>query len=187
MAFEELEREITRSRNFVLFVAITPLVIYMTWFIAFNNQDISKNATDWGAFGDFVGGLINPLIAFFAFYWLTKSVLIQKIELSETKKALQDTQKSQEEQAKIALKAAKLQSLNILLTSVNHQIAQERDYINYVIREIQRNGVQYTVMTREGDSKKANDIIPPAKELLSKLLEEQALLTEQVKSLAIDT
>ena len=186
MEFDKLEREITKSRNFVLFAALTPATIYLIWFVAFNGQDISKDTADWGTFGDFVGGLINPLIAFFAFYWLTKSVLIQKTELSETKKALQDTQKSQEEQARIALQAAKLQSLNILLTSINHQIAQERDYINYVIRETQRVGSQYTVMTRDGDTKKANEIIPVVKKELATLQEEQSMLIAQVKNLAID-
>jgi hypothetical protein len=46
---------------------------------------------------------LNPLVAFFAFYWLTESVRIQKKELSDTRSALQKTSEAQEEQAKLTL------------------------------------------------------------------------------------
>lgn len=83
-------------------IAISLLLIvpisYFAWF-KLNNAQLSTDSTKWGTFGDFFGGILNPVIAFFAFYWLTVSIRIQKKELSETQKALSDASESQKEQA----------------------------------------------------------------------------------------
>ena len=50
----------------------------LAWFWGFNKQALSTDSSVWGAFGDFVGGILNPVIAYLAFYWLTRSVIIQK-------------------------------------------------------------------------------------------------------------
>lgn len=94
MDLEYLAKEVTRSRKFVLGVAVVAPAAYGLWFFVINNSQLSTHTGDWGAFGDFVGGLVNPLVAFFAFYWLTKSVLIQKEELSETRCALVECSES---------------------------------------------------------------------------------------------
>lgn len=62
---------------------------YLVNFSLVHNSGVSASQADWGQFGDFVGGLLNPLVAFFAFYWLTESVRIQKQELSATRAALE--------------------------------------------------------------------------------------------------
>lgn len=70
---------------------------------------------NWGAFGDFVGGLMNPLVAFAAFYWLTQSVKIQKQELAEVKMAAQDSAKSQEKMAQASQDSMRLQACTIVI------------------------------------------------------------------------
>ena len=79
-------------------IALIPTV-YLVWFYFINNLPLSTDSSIWGTFGDFIGGILNPLIALLAFYWLTQSVLIQKTELSETQKVLKETEKAQKEQA----------------------------------------------------------------------------------------
>ncbi|WP_205755155.1 hypothetical protein [Azotobacter chroococcum] len=183
MELENLELEVKRSRYFVLAAAVTPALLYLLWFVAVNDQKLSTDAARWGTFGDFVGGLINPLIAFFAFYWLTKSVLIQKTELSETKTALQETQRAQEAQARIALKTAQLQSLNIRLSAVNHKISHERDYMRYILSEYQRLGGSYTIMTRDGTAEKGEAVLSKTHAAISTLMQEQEKLIEMVEAL----
>lgn len=39
---------------------ITPLILYI---ITFYGQSISKDPANWGQFGDYVGGVLNPIIA----------------------------------------------------------------------------------------------------------------------------
>lgn len=44
--------------------------------IIYFKPPINKN--EWGAFGDYMGGLLNPLIALFVFYYIVKSYESQK-------------------------------------------------------------------------------------------------------------
>ncbi len=99
-------------------VGIVPF-LYMTWFLCINGFGISVDSSHWGAFGDFFGGLLNPLIALLAFYWLTQSVLIQKTELSKTQQILIETKKAQEEQAKTQEKKRFEDTFFALLNQMN--------------------------------------------------------------------
>ncbi|MFC3359026.1 hypothetical protein ACFSKY_13560 [Azotobacter chroococcum] len=152
-----------------------------------NDQQLSTDAGLWGTFGDFVGGLINPLIAYFAFYWLTQSVLIQKTELSETKDALIAAQLAQQEQASTALKAAALQSLSIRLNAINQEISFEQDILKFIISEAQRNGQQYTVMLPDGNQEKPLKAIPEIQNRLNELARKQNELIKSVEQLEVNT
>lgn len=69
------------------FAAVLVLA-YFGWF-----WERPVNKTDpgaWGTFGDFMGGLLNPLVAFLALFWLTQSIQIQRRELRETRAALDE-------------------------------------------------------------------------------------------------
>jgi hypothetical protein len=48
----------------------------------------SKDQDVWGQFGDFVGGLANPLIALFALLMLIRGIRLQREELAETRNEL---------------------------------------------------------------------------------------------------
>lgn len=75
-----------------------PTVYYLWWNVY---AKLPKNVTDpgaWGTFGDFVGGLLNPLVAFLALFWLTRSIQIQRTELRETRLALDEQSATLEKQ-----------------------------------------------------------------------------------------
>ena len=55
-----------------------------------------------GQIGDFVGGLLNPVIALMALFWLKKGVELQQKELLGTKAALEATEQHQAKQVTIA-------------------------------------------------------------------------------------
>lgn len=46
----------------ILLFSILPTIFYIFFF---HNIPISENPSDWGVFGDYIGGLSNPIIAFF--------------------------------------------------------------------------------------------------------------------------
>jgi len=95
----KLEGTIKTTKYFAIaFVIIIP-TIYILWFNILNEQPLSKDSSIWGTFGDFMGGVLNPVVALLAFYWLTKSVLIQKTELASTQKILKETEDAQRKQA----------------------------------------------------------------------------------------
>lgn len=89
-----------------------------------NLPDESKiGIGDWGAFGDFMGGLLNPAVAFAAFYWLTQSVKLQKTELAETRKALEESAVAQQLQASSSKDSVLLQAISASLNSIQLELS----------------------------------------------------------------
>lgn len=119
---ENLNKEIAQSRLFIAVYSLIVAGIFVIWFPITQGKPLSDTVGEWGQFGDYIGGLLNPVVALFAFYWLTRSVKIQKEELSETKMALQDSKAAQEKQAETALAAARIQSLNIELNLISTEL-----------------------------------------------------------------
>lgn len=66
--------------------------------INFIGQAFSTKIADWGSFGDYFGGIMNPVVACAALFLLAKSLRIQHKELSETRTALAKASNAQEEQ-----------------------------------------------------------------------------------------
>ena len=64
-----------------------------------NYRPWSVDPATWGAFGDFIGGILNPFVAGCALYWLTRSIRIQRAELVATKKELAESRLAQQNQA----------------------------------------------------------------------------------------
>lgn len=79
---------------------------------------------DWGTFGDYFGGILNPIVALFAFYLIAetyklqiKAYELQKTELEETRKLLERSTKAQDAQVKLAALTAQ-HNLNLARISV---------------------------------------------------------------------
>lgn len=62
---------------------------------------LSKNQEVWGAFGDFMGGILNPLFALAALIALLVAISIQRTELQATKAALDRSTDVMREQHKV--------------------------------------------------------------------------------------
>lgn len=104
-----LEQQIGYWKWGITFVAVALVSGYAGYFFGVLKQPLADDAAKWGAFGDYMGGLLNPLVAFAAFYWLTQSVKLQKQELSETRKALEEAAQAQTETALAQQKAVDIQ------------------------------------------------------------------------------
>lgn len=74
------------------------------------HHGLSNDNGDWGTFGDYVGGILNPVIAGFAFYLIAKTYELQKTELEATRSLLEVSTKVQKEQIKLAALTALLNS-----------------------------------------------------------------------------
>ena len=72
---------------------------YFIWF-SYHGLHVSTTPDNWGTFGDFTGGILNPMVAFVALLWLMISVGIQRTELKDTRKELAAAARAQEETAK---------------------------------------------------------------------------------------
>jgi len=92
----------------------------------FSGSSISSNPSDWGVLGDYIGGTLNPLISLITLFYLIRTYLSQKVELSEN--------------GRIAQKTAKTQLLNTLISATYERIALYRGEMEGVTRAM--NGPQ---------------------------------------------
>jgi large-conductance mechanosensitive channel len=97
------------SKKIVVVIGFIVLIIVGFYFYNFHNG-LSKDNGVWGTFGDYVGGILNPVIAAFAFYLIAKTYELQKTELEATRCLLEASTNAQKEQIKLAALTALLNS-----------------------------------------------------------------------------
>ncbi|MDP3877856.1 MAG: type II toxin-antitoxin system HicB family antitoxin [Methylobacter sp.] len=112
------------ARKHPLVVVICIMLVVFSFYFANFHHGFSYTKGDWGTFGDYVGGILNPVIAAFAFYLIAetyklqiKAYDLQKTELEETRKLLKVSTDAQNDQVKLAALTA---LLNLNLTNISH-------------------------------------------------------------------
>jgi len=93
--WEKAADKLTSAIPYVGAGAIIIPGLYMLWFL-YQGQTISTDTAHWGTFGDFVGGILNPVVAFFALLLLMISIGIQREELRATRDELKEVNKHNE-------------------------------------------------------------------------------------------
>lgn len=126
---EGLTTEVRQTRWIALGVTALALLAYFGQFWLHLGRSASPDPEQWGQFGDYIGGILNPVIALLAFYWLTRSVLLQKEEMQRTADALQDASMHQAHMAAHAERAARINALAALLASAEASVASLRTRI----------------------------------------------------------
>lgn len=123
----KIDNDITKHRNYAFILITTVYIIFTIYFLVkvFITKDaeglgftpISNlkllDSGDWGTFGDFIGGILNPIFALFAFYWLTYSVRLQIKELKDTRTELAKASVAQEKSAEHQESIAELEQKNV--------------------------------------------------------------------------
>ncbi|CUY35007.1 Uncharacterised protein [Serratia marcescens] len=73
------------KKGFWLYISITAaccilliLSCYVGWFFFYLNRGFSESSEQWGQFGDFFGGILNPFLSFITICILIKSSLYQE-------------------------------------------------------------------------------------------------------------
>jgi hypothetical protein len=124
----KLRGGVSFSRWVAVAVIIASLGAYVAYFWVYLRAPLGSTEA-WGQFGDYVGGLLNPLIALLAFYWLTRSIELQAEEMRETRIALQTSASAQTQQQKLAEHTAVINALTGLLACYNTDIGSLRSEI----------------------------------------------------------
>ncbi|MDR0215924.1 MAG: hypothetical protein LBJ15_18275 [Comamonas sp.] len=127
---DKLDWSMWRWQAVVIALGILLLLAYAFAFKSSANLLGDHGQEKWGQFGDFIGGIMNPLVAFAAFYWLTQSVKLQKQELAETRKALEESAKAQTAQVTNGKASVRLAALSALANSLQSDISSELTTIN---------------------------------------------------------
>lgn len=121
--------------TWVIIVLVLVVSAYVINFYLVHGFSFSSNSGDWGAFGDYVGGLINPAIGFAGLILLLKTLTqnsemlkATKVELSLSTKELKNSSaalKAQEiqmrDQQKISLILSICEKIDARLSEVYHE------------------------------------------------------------------
>lgn len=85
-------------------------LVYIVWFYLLSDQTLSREAADWGSFGDFFGGTVGPFIGFASIILLVETLRLQRRGLEEQREHLEAAAREAVEQNRITLQQAFEQS-----------------------------------------------------------------------------
>lgn len=183
-----LEKSIKSTHLFILFLLSMILFCYWLWFSYFNSNVLSSASEAWGQFGDFVGGIFNPLVAYSALYWLTRSIRLQREELLEARKSLQETSESQAKQVKYAQVHVRVAVLTALIDSNAIEIQTKRMCLQFIFdQDSMRERNEGRLI--DGSYKigaEMDDHIRGANEYISRKIIENDEMRRELKSLLIE-
>ena len=136
--------------NWILGFAIlllSALVIIYFYFI-FGLEDSEKG--NWGTFGDFMGGTLNPIFALFSLFAIIYTIKIQteelelsRQELSDTKQELKESRIAQQEQSDTLRKQNKAIDLQIFENTFFELLKQHNKYLDILVSSKSLNNVSY--------------------------------------------
>lgn len=147
---EELRTAVLDSHRWVQLIVAAVVLFYFVWFAVILSFPSSHDPAVWGQFGDFVGGMLNPLIAYAAFYWITRSVLIQSTELACTSKALLESAKAQTLQVQHARSSVRVTALQSLIAAATSNIEWTTKELEYVSEQYSRHSGRHPSRTIDG-------------------------------------
>ena len=107
---KKLERSARNWRWGLLGFVCLVVAFYAVRFLL-AGSGLSSNPAEWGQFGDYLGGLLNPVIAFCAFLWLARGVLLQRQEMREAYKALKESAEAQK--AMLTMQQSQIERMDV--------------------------------------------------------------------------
>jgi len=90
--------KLVRSWWLLVIPAGVALGAITTYVVTFHHLPATENPGAWGTFGDYFGGLLNPLISALTLFVAIRVWQLQKQELAETRKAMEEQAKTAEQQ-----------------------------------------------------------------------------------------
>lgn len=143
-----VDNSINNGKNQVNFLSFVPRAIFVYAFVAaclisvtakllimYNLQfgdELSDSNGDWGTFGDYLGGVLNPILGFASFMALLYTVRLQSNELKNSNEQLAQSAKAQTEMEK----TQKLQQFEGLFTHMATELNKIYDELDKDSRNI---------------------------------------------------
>ena len=180
MTQEELARQVARSRYFA---AGLIAVVALSYVLKFYGSGPSNDPASWGQFGDYIGGMLNPVIAYLAFYWLTQSIVLQREELSATKDALRESANAQLKQERHASKTAKINALSTLISSHNSDISSVRGNMEFVTGQLHHGHAVFSPQGHQMPPRQAIELLAEMTRGLEDALARRTRAIEEVTAL----
>lgn len=109
------------------------LMAHIVYFVNFN-KGFSDSNTDWGTFGDFIGGSLNPLFSLLAFLALIYTIKLQSVELRNSATQL----KKSAEALRLQNSHWERQNFESTFFNLIENFRGQREFVNFTLI---RNGV----------------------------------------------
>jgi|GEM_PF-6568013 len=129
---DQLDARVRIWKRVLFGVAACLVGVYLVYFGLILGQNAATDADKWGQFGDFVGGLLNPIVAFAAFFWLTESVKLQKQELADTRAELKAAALAQQQQVENGRITIQIAALTALAQDARNEYDQARALVESI-------------------------------------------------------
>ena len=160
------------TKQVINVICLIVLVVSVFYFANFHNGLSEKNEV-WGTFGDYFGGILNPVIAAFAFYLIAKTYELQKRELEATRSLLEVSTDAQKNQIKLAALTALLNSnlmridrINLDLDRINKSIDEQVSQVFLSQYHLVEKNIDECNCTLESLEKENNDLVEQIKSFL---------------------
>ncbi|MEW8071926.1 MAG: hypothetical protein AB2725_03710 [Candidatus Thiodiazotropha endolucinida] len=121
---------------------------FLLYFSKFNDG-LSVKHEIWGVFGDFIGGLLNPVFSFLALVALLLTIVLQSKELEQSRKELKRTAEANIAQANYFSSQQKREDIYKLITKLSERINN-----NYNRDHLQDGGSIHRALRGEKDVNK---------------------------------
>ena len=166
----------------VISVAISSITIYVNHF----DGGLSSEHQRWGTFGDYFGGILNPIVALSAFILLAISIRIQKEELSETRNVLEESNKAQEKQATQLLLTARVNAINAQISAIDSEIMTFREETTFILSQLLNSTSALAYNGERMSGEKATEHIDRLSRFISERIAHKKNLVEQLSKIEFD-
>lgn len=143
----------------ILFIALLIALVVGAYIFNFRNYEISGNPESWGQLGDYLGGVLNPLVAAAALIYLIRTFELQKTELRETRDALKESASAQQDlcdqqkrNVEVQEKKINIDSISARISSINTDLRQLNVHRAYLLDCLERG-----VKPLDADGKRVDD------------------------------
>lgn len=170
-------REILRYPGYLLVVAlgVTGVLLFvaalMVYFVYFG-VTLSADSSELGAFGDFIGGISNPILSLLVLVAILTSLLYQSRELASTRRELRDSSSALAAQNFLTTFFKLLEFLRTLHIQGSEKLAAE------IEKSKQIDGLSSSVIS-DGKSLLVGNLIPSSEDTFEQHVKKLSLQIEQ--------
>lgn len=124
------------TRNLFLLFGIALFACLLVFLIGLSSLHFDKCNASFGTFGDFYGGVLNPILTFLTFMGLLITIVIQQKELRETRKENKKAADSLSNQVALALNTTYKSDIYTFLADTKEELSnffktrQSKDFID---------------------------------------------------------
>lgn len=98
--------DIARTLKVLVCVALIIAAVIIGLYFSQFNGELSNSADRWGQFGDYLGGVLNPVFGFFMLIALLFTIVLQSRELADTREELKLSRVAMQDSKDIASRQA---------------------------------------------------------------------------------